>query len=81
MSYIFQDGQLKNLEIVRDNDRYHLTGIVRRCPTVRSTRQQWTFPHIKTALCYNKDVLTITKLDVILIIKHPMATWDYGFGN
>lgn len=31
-------------------------------------------------LCYNKDVLTITKLDII-ITKYPMATWDYGFGN
>ena len=31
-------------------------------------------------LCYNKDVLTITKLDLI-IIKYPMATWDYGFDN
>ena len=34
-------------------------------------------------LCYNnKDVLMITKLDItIIIIKYPMATWDYGFGN
>ena len=32
-------------------------------------------------LCYNKAVLTITKLDIIIIIKYPMATWDYGFGN
>ena len=31
-------------------------------------------------LCYNKDVLTITKLELI-IIAYPMATWDYGFGN
>lgn len=29
-------------------------------------------------LCYNKDVLTITKLDIII---YPMATWDHGFGN
>ena len=29
-------------------------------------------------LCYNNNVLTIIKLD---IIKYPMATWDYGFGN
>ena len=35
MSYIFQDGQMKNLEIVRDNGRDHLTGIVGRSPTVR----------------------------------------------
>ena len=32
-------------------------------------------------LCYNKDVLTITKLDIIIIIKYPMATWDDGFDN
>ena len=31
-------------------------------------------------LCYNQDVLTITKLDLI-VTKHPMTTWDYGFGN
>ena len=36
MSYIFQDGQMKNLEIVLDNARDHLTGIVGRYPTVRS---------------------------------------------
>lgn len=43
-------------------------------------------PHILMleliGLCYNQDVLTIIKLDIIIIIiKHPMATWDYGFGN
>ena len=27
------------------------------------------------------DVLTIIKLDIIIIIKYPMATWDYGFSN
>ena len=32
-------------------------------------------------LCYNKDVLTISKLGIIIIINYPMATWDYGFGN
>ena len=33
-------------------------------------------------VCYNKNVLTITKLDIMIIItKYPMATWDYGFGN
>ena len=48
MSYIFQDGQRKNLEIVLDDNRDHLTGIVGRCPTVRSARKRWTFPHIKT---------------------------------
>lgn len=32
-------------------------------------------------LCYNKSVLTITKLDIMIIIKYPMAAWDYGFGN
>ena len=31
-------------------------------------------------LYYNKNVLTITKLDII-ITKYPMATWDYGFDN
>ena len=31
-------------------------------------------------LCYNKEVLTITKLELI-IIAYPMATWDYGFGK
>ena len=37
---------------------------------------------IKIGLYYNKDVLTIIKLDIIIIIiKYPMATWDYGFGN
>lgn len=48
MSYIFQDGQIKNLEIVRDNDRDYLTGIIGRCLKVRSARKRWTFPHIKT---------------------------------
>ena len=32
-------------------------------------------------LCYNKSVLTITKLDNNNYNKYPMATWDYGFGN
>ena len=43
-------------------------------------------------LCYNKSVLTITKLDnnnnnnnnynnYNNYNKIPMATWDYGFGN
>lgn len=58
MSYIFQDGQIKNLEIVRDNDGDHLTGIAGRCPAVRSARKRWTFPHVKTA---KRSIITCIK--------------------
>ena len=47
---------------------------------MKVTRKSPYFNAGMDRVCYNKDVLTITKLDVI-IIKYPMATWDYGFGN
>ena len=47
---------------------------------MKITRKSLYFNAGMDRVCYNKDALTITKLDII-IIKYPMATWDYGFDN
>ena len=47
---------------------------------MKNTRKSPYFNAGMDRAYYNKGVLTITKLDLI-IIKYPMATWDCGFGN
>ena len=54
--------------------------IVLKRSLMKVTRKSPYFNAGMDRVCYNKDILTITKLDVI-ITKYPMATWDYGFDN
>ena len=54
--------------------------IVLKRSLMKVTRKSPYFNAGMDRVCYNKDILTITKLDVI-ITKYPMATRDYGFDN